>query len=253
MARSGQAATELIIILGVAMVVVVLFFFLSATMLTDAKTQQNYDDARLSVQELAEAADSVYAQGDGATRKVVITLPGDTVFNANYTYIGAPASSPLAAQNGININVNGTDVSWYSGASLTGQFPAKAGKYPMRVTSKGAYVEIYPYLVDVDKHSVAIVMAPGEARSSQFTVTRVSAEGVSVEPSQNWGFTDVTMGMSPSATFEANPRGSTLTVSVNATWDAAGIYNSQITLTALGEESGTAETINIPVSVNVRT
>ena len=106
MAKNGQAATELIIILGVALVVVVLFFVLSANMLTGARSQQNYDDARVSVQSLAEAADSVYAQGEGAARKVAITLPADTVFGSNYTYIGAPSSS-FAAQNSININVNG--------------------------------------------------------------------------------------------------------------------------------------------------
>ena len=253
MARHGQAATELIIILGVALVVVVLFFFLSANMLTGARVQQNYDDARVSVQSLAEAADSVYAQGEGATRKVTITLPGDTKFGANYTYIGAPASMPLAAQNAININVNGTDVSEFSDTSLSGQFPTKAGKYPMRVTSRGAYVEIYPYLVDVDKHSVAIVMARGETRSTQIMVTRVAAEKVMVEPSQNWGFTDVTLSLDPSGAFDASGMGNAVTVTVTANSAASDIYNSQITLNAVGNESGTAEAINIQVSVNVVT
>ena len=253
MARFGQAAAELIIILGVALVVVVLFFVLSANMLTGARAQQNYDDARISVQSLIEAADSVYAQGEGATRKVMVTLPGDTVFGGNQTYIGAPDSMPLAAQTQININVNGTDVNGISRTSLTGQFPTSAGKYPMRVTSKGAYVEIYPYLVDVDKHSVAIAMARGETRSTQIVVTRVSAEDVTVEPVLNWGFTDVTLSIDPSATFDASSQGTLLTVSVTANSIASDIYNSQITLNAIGEESGTSEAINIPISVNVRT
>lgn len=252
MARYGQAATELIIILGVALVVVALFFILSANMLTGARTQQNYDDARMSVQSLVEAADSVYAQGEGATRKVAITLPSDTKFGSNYTYIGAPTSA-FAAQNGININVNGTDVFGLSRTSLSGQFPTKAGKYSMRVTSRGAIVEIYPYLVDVDKRSVAIVMARNETRSTQIIVTRVSAERVTVEPSQNWGFTDVTMSIAPSGAFDADGLGTTITVTVTANSAASDTYNSQITLNALGNESGTMEAINIPISVNVRT
>ena len=250
MAKNGQAATELIIILGVALVVVVLFFVLSANMLTGARSQQNYDDARVSVQSLAEAADSVYAQGEGAARKVAITLPADTVFGSNYTYIGAPSSS-FAAQNSININVNGTDVSGVSRTSLSGQFPAKPGKYTMRVTSRGSYVEIYPYLVDVDKRSITIVMAHGETRSAQITVTRASLEKVTVEPSQNWGFTDVEMEIAPSSAFGASNAGTVITVTVTARSFASGIYNSQITLTATGNESETSETINIPVSVNV--
>ncbi|MCX6771328.1 MAG: hypothetical protein NTX79_04695 [Candidatus Micrarchaeota archaeon] len=246
--RQGQAATELIIILGVALIVVMLFFVLSANMLTGARTQQNYDGARISVQSLVEAADSVYAQGEGATRKVAITLPGDTNFGSNYTYIGAP-SSLYAAQNAININVNGTDMFGLSRAPLSGHFPAKSGIYPMRVTSRGAYVEIYPYLVDVDRNSVAIAMARGETRSSQITVTRVSAEQVALDVSQNWGFTDVALNLT-----SAQDQFKTLiTVSVSATPAAAGIYNSQITLDAVGNESGTEEVINIPISVNVMT
>ena len=250
MARTGQAATELVIILGVALVVVVLFFVLSANMLTDARTQQNYDDARVSVQTLLEAADSVYAQGEGATRKVTIIIPTDTNFGSNYTYIGAPSSS-AAAQNGININVNGTDVSGLSRTALSGKFPAKAGKYTMRVTSRGAYVEIYPYLVDVDKRSIAIVMARGETRSATITVTRVSLETVTVEPSKNWGFADVTMNVAPSTAFAGSSAGTTITVTVTSNAFASNIYNSQITLTAIGNESKTSESINIPVSVNV--
>jgi len=253
MRYAGQAAAELITILGVALVVVILFFMLSANMLKDARIQQNLDDAKASVQSLAEAADSVYAQGDGATRKVSINLPGDTVFGGNTTYIGRPSNAPLAGQNGININVNGTDLFALTRTSLVGQFPTTAGKYLMRVTSRGAYVEIYPYLVDVDKYAVSIAMARGETRSAQVVVTRVSGEAVNVEPAQNWGFNEVTMSMSPSSTFAASDMGSILTVTVASNATATGIYNSQITLTATGAASGTVETINIPVSVNVRT
>ena len=251
MARMGQAATELVVILGVALVVVVLFFVLSANMLTGARVQQNYDDARASVQALSEAADSVYAQGDGATRKVTVTLPPGTRFGGNSTFIGAPANMPLLSQNTIDINVNGTDVTSTSIAPLSGQFPSKQGIYPMRVTSRGAYVEIYPYLVDVDTRSVAITMAPGETRSAQITVSRVSSENVLVEPSQNWGFSDVSLDVSPSGAFYPSQMGTTLTVTVTASPQASDIYNSQITLTATGNESGTTDTISIPVSVNV--
>ena len=248
MARYAQAATELIIILGVALVVVVLFFSLSANMLTGARTQQNYDDARVSVQALVEAADSVYAQGEGATRKVMIILPADTKFGS--TYIGAP-SSANATQNAININVNGTDVIAFSRTSLSGKFPTKAGRYPMKVSSRGSYVEIYPYLLDVDRRSVSIVMAPDETRSAQITVTRISSEAVSVVPSQDWGFEGVSLATDPSGNFSASLSGSVMTVSVTSDPGTSGTYNSQLTLDALGAESGTTEEINIPISVEV--
>jgi len=250
---AGQAAAELVTILGIALVVVLLFFMLSATMLKDARIQQNLEEAQSSVSSLVEAADSVYAQGEGATRKVMVALPGDTVFGSNTTYIGRPFNMPLASQNGININVNGTDIGGVTRASLIGQFPSTFGRYPMRVTSRGAYVEIYPYLVDVDRHSVSIVMAQSEARSVQIVVTRVSGEAVSVDPVKNWGFAGVNLTLSPSSAFGASDLGSALTVSVASGAAASGTYNSQLTLIATGANSGTSETILIPISVDVRT
>jgi len=253
MRRFGQAAAEMITILGVALVVMVLFFVLSANMLTGARVQQNYDDAHTSVAALVEAADSVYSQGEGAVRKVSITLPGDTIFGGNTTFIGRPSNQPLASQNGISINVNGTTLFGQTEASLVGQFPTAAGKYSMRVTSRGAYVEIYPYLVDIDKYSVTIVTAQNETRSTSLTVTRSSGEAVTLQPTMNWGFSGVNLTLSPSGSFAASEYGSQITFTVNSGSAAPGMYNSQLTLTATGATSGTTETINIPISINVRT
>ena len=253
MARFGQAAAELIIILGVAMVVVVLFFVLSANMLTGARVQQNYDDAHASVTSLVEAADSVYSQGEGAVRKVSIILPGDTVFGGNATFIGRPSDQSLASQNSISININGTAMTGQTETSLIGQFPTTAGKYSMRVTSRGAYVEIYPYLLDIDKYSVTMVMAQNETRSTSFTMTRSSGEAVTVQPTLNWGFSSINLTTSPSGSFNASEYGSQITFTISSGSAAAGMYNSQMTLTATGATSGTTETINIPISVNVRT
>ena len=253
MARFGQAAAELIIILGVALVIVVLFFVLSANMLTGARVQQNYDDAHASVTALVEAADSVYSQGEGAVRKVAITLPSGTVFGGNTTFIGRPSDQPLASQNGISINVNGTTLFGQTQTSLVGQFPSTVGKYSMRVTSRGAYVEIYPYLVDVDKYSVTVVMAQNETRSTSLTLTRSSSEDVTVQPTMNWGFSSINLTTSPSGNFTASQYGSQVTFTVSSGNATAGMYNSQMTLTATGATSGTTETINIPISVNVRT
>jgi len=265
MARLGQAATELIIILGVALVVVVLFFALSANMLTGTRVQQNYDDAHASVAALVEAANSVYAQGEGAVRKVAITLPSGANLDRNYTYIGAPANMSNATQNGININLNGTDMFGQTETSLVGRFPNTTGKYSMRVTSRGSYVEIYPYLVDVDKYSMTIVMAQGEVRSSSITLTRTSGETVNVTPTLNWGYNGNStssinltcywdgVNCTSLSSFPASIYGNKITFNVSSGSASAGMYNSQLTLTANGDQSGTTETINIPISVNVRT
>jgi Na+-transporting methylmalonyl-CoA/oxaloacetate decarboxylase gamma subunit len=250
MGRNAQAAAEMITILGVALVIIVLFLALSANLLIGARIAQSQDDARNSVYALAEAADSVYAQGEGASKKVSITLPQGTVFGANSTYIGRPSNQPSASQNGINIKLNKTDIYASTRTSLIGSFPPSYGNYYMRVTSRGAYVEIYPYLVDVDRQAVSIAMAKSERRSASIMVTRVSGEGVTVAPSTNWGFDDVALSISPESPFLASSMGSEITLTITS-GAASGIYNSQLTLLANGATSGTNETINIPLSISV--
>jgi hypothetical protein len=113
-------------------------------------------------------------------------------------------------------------------------------------------VEIYPYLVDVDRYSVSITMGTSETRSAQITMTRVSGEEVAVTPAKNWEFGGVDLQLDPPDRFMANDRGSTVTVTVITDRAEPGIYNSQFTLVATGATSGTNDTINIPISVNVQ-
>jgi len=250
--KSGQASVELLSILAVALLVVFTFSVLSLNTLSDVEAQQSINDARNSVQALADAADQVYLQGSGASQVVYITIPSEAEFGENLTYIGKPANAPANSEPKlISMYLGGNDISASTKARLTGSFPLQAGSYNMKVLSQGSTVSIQPNLIEVDRAALAVTMSNDEMRTMKLRVFKAANENVSVEVYNNWGHTQVTFSTDPSS-FDANVTGSNITLVFTAHGaDAKGAYNSNLMLSATGQLSGAKETVEIPISVNV--
>lgn len=253
--QNGQASTELIIILAAVFIIVIVFLVFSSGSLLNIGLSQNYSQAQTSVQALAAAADSVYAQGVGATQTVAVVIPGNTNFNANYTYVGRPDRAPSAPPNSININVGGTDVLATTTAPLTGSFPDAPGAYQMQVASQGAYVSIGTHLIDVSPPSVYVQMAPNGRAASVLSFNVAPGQSpsngsvrVSIMPPPS--ISDVSVNASPSffSAYEYTDAPVALTFSAAA--NASGIYNSQLDVNASGTSSD--ETFVIPITVEVQ-
>ena len=252
--RGGQASTELIVVIAMALIVIIAFLIFSSSSLLGLGNQQNYGQARSSVQALAEAADTVYAQGSGASTVIAIIIPSNTNFNANYTYIGRPLSFSNATANGININVNGTDEYATSRAPLTGSFPAAAGTYQMKVVSHGSYVSIGSHLIEASPSSAYLAVAQNGRKTLAITFTVVPGDSqtnntVRTNIAIPWNYSGVTVNASPSYFSAYEYTGVPVTVSVSASQGAAGTYNSAIYVNATG--SASSESFSIPVSVEV--
>ena len=227
------------------------FLALSASRLSDINSQQNYNNAQASVSALADAADSVYAQGEGASKIVTVTLPGNTNFTSSY--IGKPQSAGNIISNEIDINVAGTDTIAIANAPLSGSFPAVPGTYQMKVLSQGSGVTISPYLIDSDLGSVSVSMGQGQSRTATLNVYRTAGEDVNVSIFTSWDFpSDVNLSIFPNSSFNATPEGTAVSLTFNSSGTASGFYSSQMILTASGTASGTNETIPIPVTVDVQ-
>lgn len=249
----GQVSAEFISILGIGFLIVLFFLALSASRLFDINAQQNYNNAHSSAVALAEAADSVYAQGEGASRTVTIILPGNTNFGTDYTYIGKPASAGGIIANTIGINVNGTDVLATTDAPLSGSFPASSGTYLMKVISRGSSVYISPYLVDLDAYSVSIAMGKNQTRTASLRLYKMASEDVNISIHSGWGFSsDVEFSVLPTS-FSATSAGTAISMNFTSNATAAdGLYSSQLIITVNGTTSGAIETISIPITVNVQ-
>ena len=251
--EKGQISAEFISILGIGLLIVLFFLALSASRLFDINAQQNYEDAHSSVRALAEAADSVYAQGEGASRIVTVTLPGNTNFASSY--IGAPSG---AVANAIDMNINGTDTLAITNAPLSGAFPQSPGTYQMKVISRGSSVHISAYLVNLDAYSVSIAMGKNQTRPAAIRLYKMVAarEDVNISVYSGWGFTDdVNFSISP-LDFNAAPGGTPISMNFTSYASTApGFYNSQLIITVKGiidNMTVANETITVPMTVNVQ-
>jgi hypothetical protein len=253
-AKFGQASVELVVVLGITLIVILAFVILSSDFVSDLSGQRSYNDAANSVQRLAYAADSVFAQGDGASTQVKIVIPHNANLSPNASFIGKPSNAPAStASSLINIDMDGTDVFAVSKETVIGSFPNASGTFAMRVVSKGSYVAIGNYFFDVDKQSVYASMAKSEARSSPITFISTGNEAVSVALSTDWNtlYPNVPLTGLPSS-FNLNPGGTnTVTLTFTSNANASGIYSTTLSVTGTSA-SGVAETFTIPMTVEVQ-
>ena len=248
----GQAGVELTAVLGIFLIIILFYSVAASGMLSHFNVQGNYNDAYRSVQSLASAADLVFVQGDGASSSVQIVLPPSTDFNTSKTFIGKPPSSPSLTQNTINIHVSGTDLFAITRAPLIGHFPEASGEHVVYVVSHGTYVSISPYLLDVEPSSIHVkVPRAGQAGFAVFARV-VSPEGARVNVTSSWPHPHVSLNATPAYFLSQGESTSSITIVASADAEAAGVYYSQLNLTAYdissGEERGS---ISLPLVVEV--
>lgn len=251
----AQASVELIAILGIALLAILFFAVFSSGLLFDLGVQQDTRDARDTVQALAEAADAVYAQGEGASKAVRITIPPGAYFGQNETYIGKPANAPAGApQNRINIRVGDSDVFATTRAPVAGTLPPTAGTYLLNVTSQGSYVSVGAALVGASPSEVKLLMRRNDTESSPIAFSVLSnASIIVVNITPDWNFTSPALSVSPSL-FTSNGLGS-MVVLANFTTNSlvAGIYTGQLNVSAYyASDPARKESFIIPISVEIQ-
>ncbi|MCX8198224.1 MAG: hypothetical protein N3F07_03475 [Candidatus Micrarchaeota archaeon] len=249
----AQASAELVSLMAISLLVVFMFSILAWNALSDADAQRDFNDAYQSVRALADAADYVYGQGEGASRIVSITIPSGADMGKNATYIGKPqGSSPSIEPKQITIRYGGNDISAYTSARLHGFFPPNPGTFNMEVVRKADAVLIQPNVIDVDAKSVAVVMPNGETRTVRLKVYKSASENVSVNVSFMWNYNEVSLSAYP-ASFSATYQGFPVVLSFSSSGAVAGSpFNGMLILTAAGQQSNASERVEIPISVSVR-
>ena len=77
MLRKGQAATEFLVILGVALAILVVIVGIGYKSLNQGNSQYELNKANIVLSDLDNAAKLVYQQGVGAKTKVYVTMPDE--------------------------------------------------------------------------------------------------------------------------------------------------------------------------------
>ena len=129
--KKAQGATELIIILALALAILLTIFAVNTDIMGDVNNRFRYSKARAAVDDMGDAAELVYQQGIGSKTRVYIALPNSV---DNVTISGKT----------IAISFEGTDEVVYRnlGFNVNGSLPRYEGFYWINIESMDGYVLI---------------------------------------------------------------------------------------------------------------
>ncbi|MFH1095441.1 MAG: class III signal peptide-containing protein [Candidatus Micrarchaeota archaeon] len=131
MTKRGQGSVETVILLAAVLLIVTVIFVSANARLLSSQRAQARQIAAQSVQDLASAADEVYLAGEGATRKVWVSIPESVQLESSF--IGSrPGTGAWANNKTIDLNLSRVgDVFAITRAPLCGKWPAQPGRYSL--------------------------------------------------------------------------------------------------------------------------
>ncbi|MGC8924191.1 MAG: hypothetical protein ACP5KJ_03295 [Candidatus Micrarchaeia archaeon] len=235
----GQGSAEFLLILAAALFVIAVSFYISSQQFTSVSQSKNVNDATLTADSIASAANEVYFQGYGARKRLLITIPQGV--NTSGTYI---------AGNSIVITTDGTTVVSQTEVPVHGTLPLKPGQYYVWVVSEGSSVRIGNVFVSVTPGALFFMLDEAESDSGTLKVTNVFDQGINVSLYAEWPHSsDVSLSISPS-NFSLNPdQERDVTIEVISYTGSAGIYDGNIVINATDGDD--YDQVYIPITVYV--
>ncbi len=238
--KKGQTSTEFLVLLGIALFVLLVMVFISNAQLGDISTLKEQNDAKNAVRDLSSAAKDVYAQGEGAKKKVYIVLPSSYDPDAS-----------MIQNHSILLNARETDYIAIKGFEVHGNFPGTSGAHWVWVISEGNRVRIGSAMITTSKNSIYILVDRNESSMTSFSIGSIWPSEITVTPATTWTPADVTASMDPSVSFNLNGgEDQTIELTFTANENAVGYYNGEISFAA-DDGFGNDETITIPITVEV--
>ncbi|MCX8195244.1 MAG: hypothetical protein N3G22_04030 [Candidatus Micrarchaeota archaeon] len=252
--QRAQVSAELLAVFGIFLLFLLVFSIFSSGFILDLFMQEEEKQARSAVESLKESAERVYAMGEGTTELVSITLPPNTVFGSESTFIGKPPSAPLSVpSNMINIRVKNSDIFAYTQAPLIGSFPNSTGIHTINVTSHGSYVSIGSPLVLVNPSALYLSTRSNSSVFSNMTIKVISTIRLThVNISYSWPHQNTNLTIHPTNFISSGPVVAQIRLNFTANNLSAGIYTSQVRIVA-SEIGGTqVQTIAVPITAEVK-
>jgi hypothetical protein len=240
--------------MAMGLLIVLVIITVANQRLIDLTTQKVMTEARSGVKDLSDTANEVYKQGYGARKNVFIKIPTDTDFDRSY--IGTPPGATATASRTINLNVKDTDITALTDGPVSGAFPRSSGGHWLKVESKGSFVSIGSYFLQLDSGSLHVQMHNNSHQNATVRAYNVGNETITVTTQLTW--TNVSAGMNMSMVWSnaTIPAGTNSNASFNFTFDSgylAGIYSGDVVFFANTTSGGTAinESLTLPIAAEV--
>ena len=234
----GQASTEFLVILAVALVIFLAIVTISQDQLTKINIIKSQKTAQATVDTIAAAADDVYSQGVGARKRVFVEFP-----------VGYSSTNSFVKNRTINLNFLGSDVAVSTNFDVYGSLPASSGSTWVWVISEGNIVRIGNVSLLLSRSSISTTLSRNTTKNETFYVQNGGNGSMTVTISQNWLSTNVILVTTPFSFTLDSGQSQLVTLTFTADNDAVGVYNGS--LDVVGSSGGTNETVNLPVAANV--
>ncbi|MBI5224670.1 hypothetical protein HY989_02275 [Candidatus Micrarchaeota archaeon] len=129
----GQAAMEYMVMLGFALAIVLPLWLYVNTTIGESKQNLDVTYAKVAVNKIRDAADSVYVQGPPAQVPLVLDMPDNI---ASTSINGREIQIKLYSQDGQ------TDIYAVAQSSLQGTLPTRSGRISILVKAESNFVNI---------------------------------------------------------------------------------------------------------------
>jgi hypothetical protein len=137
----AQASVELLIILAIAMTLLGVVITTGSEQLSHGQTMLRLTQARAAVNDIAQASDVVYKEGEGSVRKIRITIPDGVVPDRVFV-------DGRMVNIGLYVKGGDSDVNAMSIAEMSGALPSEAGTYWIFVGARDGCVVVGPDISD---------------------------------------------------------------------------------------------------------
>jgi hypothetical protein len=238
--RKGQAAVELMVVLAVSVAVLIAIYSYSATSMIEMNRQKMVDDAQASVNSLEQAANDVYRQGVGATKKVFYTVPN-----------GVEESRSGIEADSFVLNVLGTDVYAKPEVCLQGSLSVEQGGHWVWITAQEDCVFVGMQNIELDKTSSYVTLSQSDSQQDVITVTNNSSEATTVFLAESWLHSDVTLGLSITAFGLAAGVSQPVTLTYASNSSASGNYAGSLGIGA-SFDSSADQNISLPLNAEIQ-
>jgi hypothetical protein len=228
----------MIAIIGVVLLAFLVFFLLSQNQGIEVKKSKERIEASNTVSDLATAAKTVYSQGSGAKKKVLIKLPSGYEWNKS-----------SIDKSAIRISVDGNDYVEILDFQVGGSLPQNQGTHWVWVTSQGNKVRIGNSLITVSRLSLNTIMPRDGTSTEAFVVTSVWDSPINVTISKSFSDSQVSLSMDKDKLFLEPLDSEGISAMFVSGKNTSGFNSGTIQLFA--SDGLVNESVTIPITVEV--
>lgn len=233
----GQASVEFLVIFAVALVIFLALFTYSSTYLTAQSQDSTQKTTQYYLNTLTKAANEVYFQGVGASKRIYFNVPEGIDVN----------------RTGINTNIAymrlyNSDLWSKSDVNLIGTLPTTKGGHYLYLRTYPNYVLISPSIVVVNKEVLYELMAKNASYTDPISITNYSDDSTNVTMELTWVNAPVSLNIDINSFGLSQTETKTVNVDINTNALASGLYFGNLRFVV---DFNTFDDVNIDVPITI--